>query len=415
MSCNPAAFRALLRPRTWLRGLILFLPLAFTACGDLPRPFMGAPGTLGRQLSKPPPPRLSVPPPGGAMLSDRVAAMLASAIAGQLQAREVPALAEKAHPGDWVLRITAELRGGLVVPSYAVLDPAGKEQGVVEGPSVDAAQWASADVGVVAAQADSAGPELIRLLTSIDASQRMSDPNSLMNRPGKVFVQEGTGAPGDGNKMLSAQMRRLLPAKGMMVQEREQGADFIVRPEVLVVPAGKLRRVEIQWVVRDGRGEAGRIVQINEVPPETISQFWGDIAVVVAEQATDGLRQVIINRIGEKPGAGGAPVVPPPAGVVEPAPAPPEPPFVEERPARTREARPPASRPAPKPPAHPQHVAPSTTAPRQAGGTAAPQPKPPTPPVSKPVQARPAGAKPPPAKPEAGAGAGAGAAKRDSQ
>ena len=402
------------RPRAWLRGVILFVPLIFAACGDLPRPFMGAPGTRGRQLSKPPPPRLSIPAPGAAMLSDRIAAMLASAIAGQLQAREVPAQATNSRPGDWVLRITADLRGGMVVPRYAVLDPSGKEQGVVEGPSVPAAQWAAADVGEVAAQADSAGPELIRLLTGIDAAQRMSDPNSLMNRPGKVFVQEGTGAPGDGNKMLSAQMRRLLPAKGMVVQEREAGADFIVRPEVLVVPAGKLRRVEIQWVVQDARGEAGRIVQINEVPPETISQFWGDIAVVVAEQASDGLRQVIINRIGEKPSEGVAPVAPPPAGIVQPAPAPPEPVFVDERPARG------TARPAAKPPAKTPAVtqAPSHTQPAaqpQAAKPAPVPPKPPTPPAAKPAPAKPpaagttAPAKPAQAKPETGA------AKRDSQ
>jgi hypothetical protein len=71
-----------------------------------------------------------------------------------------------------------------------------------------------------------------------------------------------------------------------------------------VVPTGRGReRVEIAWIVTrsDGR-ELGRIAQLNEVPAGSLRGLWGEIAIVVAEEAAGGVRQVLDNADAPLPG-----------------------------------------------------------------------------------------------------------------
>jgi hypothetical protein len=84
------------------------------------------------------------------------------------------------------------------------------------------------------------------------------------------------------------------------VQDTKEGADFLVDCEVRVVPiAGNQVRVEIQWIIRDLAGaEKGRVVQLNEVPKGTLDHLWGDVALVVAQEAAGGIRDVILNVAG---------------------------------------------------------------------------------------------------------------------
>ena len=83
-------------------------------------------------------------------------------------------------------------------------------------------------------------------------------------------------------------MRARLAVLGPVVLTTTTGADFIVQGEVKVVPIPKHKeRVEIQWIVKTGTGdERGRVVQLNEIPAGTLNQYWGDVAVVVATEAS---------------------------------------------------------------------------------------------------------------------------------
>ena len=85
---------------------------------------------------------------------------------------------------------------------------------------------------------------------------------------------------------------------GLVVQNTK--ADFNVAGEVRAVPiAGNMTRIEIQWVVADARGdERGRIVQLNEVPSGSLDHFWGDVALVVAQEAAQGVKDVIARQTG---------------------------------------------------------------------------------------------------------------------
>jgi hypothetical protein len=283
------------------RGAACLAALALLgACGGLPRPFQGRPGAAAIRLLQPPPPRLDVPTPTAALLADAGNIAMATDVAEALVDQEVPAIGNQAHAGDWRLIVSADLRGGTVMPLYSVLDPAGKTIGTAEGDPVPARAWSAAAPATLQAAAAGAAPKVAALLTRIDAAVRQSDPNSLLNRPARVVVKDVTGAPGDGNQSLTRQMRSALPQMGEVVQDTQEGSDFDVQGEVhMAQGAGPNTRVEIQWIVTDQKGqERGRIVQLNEVPRGTLSNYWGDVAAVVANEAAGGVRDVILNQSG---------------------------------------------------------------------------------------------------------------------
>jgi hypothetical protein len=306
-----------------LARILLLLPLLVAGCGDLPQPFMGRPGIAGARLAQPPPARLAVPPPTHALLTDAAGDALAGAVADALVDREVPAVAHAVRPGDWRLLVTAELQGGMVVPTYTVQDERGRIMGSSTGVAMPAHAWADGDPYMLKMTAAAIAPKLADLLTGIDAARKRSDPHSLYNRPAQVAVLDVTGAPGDGNQSLSRQMRSQLPKLGEVVLDTPQGADFTVAGQVRTAPgaAGGTLRVEVQWLVNDAAGhDVGRVVQINEVPAGSLSRFWGDVAMVVAQEAAGGVQQVILNQSGgRQAGKSGATPAQPAAAKAPPA------------------------------------------------------------------------------------------------
>ena len=288
--------------RAPIRGpaCVLGLALVLAGCGDLPQPFLGRPGSTALRLAQPPPSRLAIPLPIQSLLTDGAAQAWSTALADALVAQELPAGAHPVGRGDWSLVLSAELQNGAVVPTYTVMDPAGRPQGASQGPPVPARDWAAGQPATLKAAADVEAPKVVALLNGIEARRQSSDPHSLLNRPPVIFFKGVTGAPGDGNTSLTRQMTTKLPNLGDVVQDTAKGADFAVAGEVVTAPgAGKTTRVEIQWIVTDAKGqESGRVVQINEVPPHTLDQFWGEVAVVVANEAAGGVHEVITNATG---------------------------------------------------------------------------------------------------------------------
>jgi len=276
--------------------------LVLAGCGDLPRPFMGAPGATAQRLAQPPPARLAVAAPGDALLDDSAAQALAKALAEALVNEEVPAVSAPARQGDWTLRVAAEARGPMVVPNFTVANPAGEAQGSSEGKPVAASAWAAGNPPTLIGVATDAAPEIAALLTRIEAARRQSDPRSLYNRPAKIWVMDVTGAPGDGNFTLTRLMREQLPQLGEIVQDNPRGVDFTVSGKVVVAEASaSTQRVEIQWTVTDAAGtERGRVVQLNEVPKGTLDHYWGEVAMVVVNEASGGVRDVVLEQSGRK-------------------------------------------------------------------------------------------------------------------
>ena len=291
-----------------MRALLLVILVCLTGCGGLPQPFFGAPGRNGALLTAPPPARLAVPIPAQSLLTDAASVMWATATATALANDALPAFSGPARPGDWSLLLSAASHGSDIVPSYEVLDATGRSQGTTQGMPISAAAWSLADASVLSDAASQAAPRIDALLTNIQAARLHADPNSLQNRPARVYVAGVTGAPGDGDQSLTTQITRKLTNLGIVVQDSASGADYRVRGEVATSPgSGGQLKVELQWVVDDSRGERGRVVQLNEVPGGSLDRYWGDIAVVAAEQASGGIKDVLFNAAGPRVGAASSP------------------------------------------------------------------------------------------------------------
>jgi hypothetical protein len=283
----------------------LVLLLLLTSCGDLPEPFLGNPGPTGRILAQPPAPRLAVPPPTTALLPDADDSVMADTLASALQTQKVPAIAGPAQPRDWKLLTSARLQGLSVIPEFTVVDPAGAERGIAEGAPVPAALWSTASAATLQDSVTEAAPRIALMLTNIETAIERANPNSLYNRPARVMVADVAGAPGDGDRALTDQMRLRLAALGPIVQTTLTNADFEVDGHVRVVPiANRKQRVEIQWIVKSAAGdERGRVIQLNEIPAGSLSRNWGDVAVEVATEAAGGVDDVLRRQTGhtEKP------------------------------------------------------------------------------------------------------------------
>jgi hypothetical protein len=283
--------------------LTILLCLLLPSCGDLPEPFLGNPGATARRLAQPMTPLLAVPPGGDTLLPDASSQQLATQIASALQAIEVPAMVRIPASTDWRLVTRAERDGDGVRPLFSIQDPQGKEQGTAEGEVVPLEAWGNADKTLLQQVAAEAAPRIGAVLTGIQVARNKADPGSLFNRPAKVLVAEVSGAPGDGDQSLTQQMRARLAVLGPIVLTTQTGADFIVQGQVKVVPTVRHQeRVEIQWVVKSAVGdERGRVVQLNEIPAGTLSRYWGDVAVVVATEASNGVNDVILRQSGHDP------------------------------------------------------------------------------------------------------------------
>lgn len=310
------------------RFTVVALLALLTACGGLPRPFEGYSGSTALRLAQPPTARLVVMRPTDALLPDAAADGFPATMAASLSAQDVPAVAGEPKKDDWQLVMTASVDGDHVVPMFKVIDASGEQAGLQQGQSVPTALWASAEPPPPPVQpapyltappapapaptgaptpssllvnvADTAAPGIASLLTNIQAARRASDPNSLVNRQARIMVPDVTGAPGDGNRQLARQMRLQLGNLGLLVQDTK--ADFTVTGQVNAVPiAGKMTRIEIQWIVKNDQGdERGRIVQLNEIPAGSLDKFWGDVAMVVAQEAAGGVKDVVARQTGAK-------------------------------------------------------------------------------------------------------------------
>jgi len=290
---------------TWaVRPLfVIFLCAAgLTGCGDLPRPFAGNPGRAAMALAVPPPPRLIVPTPTGGLLPESDAKVWSEAVTNALVSSEIPAFAATVHPGEWQLRLSASFQDAQVTPKFTLIDPKGRSKGDVIGTPVAAASWTGGSPAVFQASAAQAAPQIVALLRAVDASLKQSDPNSLYNRPARIYFSGVTGAPGDGDAALARGMRIRLPDTGDQLVDQSNTADFLLRGTVKMTdePGGQ-QQVEIHWLVSDPAGHlAGDVAQGHDVAKGTLDRYWGDIAGAVTDEAAGGVHEVITNYSGRR-------------------------------------------------------------------------------------------------------------------
>ncbi len=280
-----------------LRLTVLLIPCLLGSCGTLPQPFLGKPGREGSVLSIPPPPVLIIPSPHLALLTNQDSTHYADDIAADLVKKGVPAVAGKATPADWQLRIGEIIDGSFVIPEFSVIGPDHRTYGGVRGSPVPYAAWVNAKTDTVRANADESSKPLEELLRSINAKVQEANPASLENRPAHVMLEGVKGAPGDGDHSLALDFRRSLRLLGIVIVGTQIQADFIVTGNVRISPQGRSKElVELDWVVRNRTHQfIGKVTQLHLLKPTDIDSYWGDIAAAAAKQAAFGVRQVVEN------------------------------------------------------------------------------------------------------------------------
>jgi hypothetical protein len=143
------------------------------------------------------------------------------------------------------------------------------------------------------------------LLSAIDARVQGANPNSLENRPPRLYMAGVTGAPGDGDDVLALNMRRDLPGTDDVLAKAPAQADFTIdgRVKATPQPGGQLL-VEIDWDVFDtNHRKIGQVTQLHQLSAADIEPHWGDVAAAVASEAAAGVQQVVTNARLHKPAA----------------------------------------------------------------------------------------------------------------
>ncbi len=287
-----------------MRWLVVLIPALVAGCGTLPQPFYGNSGPEAARLATPPPPVLIIPPPSQAMLADDSAKRYASDLASAFVALDVPSIARPAANTDWRLVTTASLQGNNVLPAYTVLGPNGKNYGSQTGAPVAAADWSNGDPDALNQAATTDALALCKLLATVNASVQQSNPQSLENRPARVFMGTVTGAPTDGNDALALDIGRDLPGADLVLVDDPKQADFIVSGVVKTQPdSNQQTLVQIDWTVHDSEKRTiGQVTQLHDLNLADITPYWGDVAAAAAAEGASGVQQVITNATLHKQG-----------------------------------------------------------------------------------------------------------------
>lgn len=274
--------------------------LLLGGCIDVPHPFSNPGKEATRLAANAPPSRLDIPVSAESRLSAEAARLWSKDVAAELLQQTIPAMAQPVRPGDWLLKMRADLRGDQIVPVYMVMTPKNEVRATQEGQPLPAQLWAAADPATLSLAAQDAAPKVASVLTGIQADDMEKDPHSLKHRAARVYFKGVTGAPGDGNISLSRAFAASFRNTADTLQNVAENADFSVATTVKLSsgPTGTTghpqQHIEIVWRVTDKSGkEAGAATQLHDIEAHSLDGYWGDVAVVAAQEAAGAVRQII--------------------------------------------------------------------------------------------------------------------------
>jgi len=109
-----------------------------------------------------------------------------------------------------------------------------------------------------------------------------------------ILVKLVEGAPGDGNQALMLAIKQALRIRNFMVTEDPRQAVFLIEGRVEIAPPTNGRqRAKVIWTVTTvSGGQVGRAIQENTIPAGSLNGAWGQVAVMVANAAADGVEEL---------------------------------------------------------------------------------------------------------------------------
>jgi len=119
----------------------------------------------------------------------------------------------------------------------------------------------------------------------------------------RVRVVTVTGAPGDGNRTLTAGMRRALGENQVVLVDAPDANSLTVIGSVEIsAPAEGKQRIVIRWIVKGpGGDQLGDLEQANTIKAGALNGEWGGIAHVIALAASEGILELITRAGGAAP------------------------------------------------------------------------------------------------------------------
>jgi hypothetical protein len=114
--------------------------------------------------------------------------------------------------------------------------------------------------------------------------------------PGEVMalVAPVSGAPGDGQKSLTAALKKRLFAGGVKLASAPARNVYTVKGTVVMSDAGGKQGIRIDWQVLDPNGKKlGTVSQQNTIPKGSLNGPWGAIADAAAGAAADGIIKLL--------------------------------------------------------------------------------------------------------------------------
>lgn len=111
----------------------------------------------------------------------------------------------------------------------------------------------------------------------------------------RVRVVAVTGAPGDGNRALTAGIRRALGESQVVLVDAPDATTMTVIGSVEISPPAEgKQRIIIRWILKGpGGDQLGDLEQANDIKAGALNGQWGGVAHVIALAASEGILDLI--------------------------------------------------------------------------------------------------------------------------
>jgi hypothetical protein len=271
---------------------VLLLAAALAGCGEVPRPFSHSKlDPVNPLLDLRDGAGLQVAPLAG--VDPGLAIPVSQALAVELQKLNIPAAADPAFNGRYVLHGT---RKPLVLDAsgqakadieWKLTDRRGAVLGIIDQTiRGDTAGWAAADPNLIRVLVADAAPAISNFLSERVTARPLAPPSFVVTRI--------AGAPGDGAVSLERALKFHLQRQGYVATTDRAKATFHIEADIVLEPEGQQQNLALVWQVADATGkELGKVRQANQVPTGQLNGRWGEMAFAVAAGASEGIAEVM--------------------------------------------------------------------------------------------------------------------------